>query len=80
VATRVLLRGQEAPEAYLSFSTVPPGSDLARTLQSGLSEMDCLVASSDPREPLPGFVPVVTGRRSWDERIDALARRVPWRS
>jgi len=78
VATRVVLRGHEAPEAYLSFTPTDP-SGLSACLASGLSDVDALVASSDPRAPLPGYVPVVAGRRSWDERIDTIARWSPWR-
>ncbi len=80
VAPRVVLRGHQAPEAYLRLTAVPSGGDLAQVLQAGVADIDRLVATSDPRAPLPGFSRVLAGRRSWDERIDALHRRVPWLS
>lgn len=86
VATRVLLRGHEAPEAYvLSAQVDATGAAqemtcrLADALASQLSDLDRLVATSDPRQPLPGYRRVVRGRRSWDERIDGAARWWPWR-
>jgi hypothetical protein len=81
VAVRVVLRGQQTPEAYVSMNLVESDTvRLADTLRDDLSSVDCLVSAADPRAPLPGFRPVVSGRPSWDERIDSLARRLPWHS
>jgi 1-acyl-sn-glycerol-3-phosphate acyltransferase len=87
VATRTLMRGHEAAEAYLSVAAVDPAGPrravtgrLAAELAAQLSDMEALAAAGDPREPLPGFRLVLRGRRSRDERIDALAGRVRWRS
>jgi 1-acyl-sn-glycerol-3-phosphate acyltransferase len=87
VATRVLLRGQEAPEAYLSTAAVAadgPIRDVTRRLSEALnrlmSEMDTLAGAGDPRAPLPGYRLVLRGRRSHDERIEAMAGWRPWRS
>jgi 1-acyl-sn-glycerol-3-phosphate acyltransferase len=87
VATRTLVRGHEAPEAYVSVIAVDgtgPVPDvtarLAETLAAGLSDMEELVATAPAREPLPGFRLVLRGRRSHDERIDALSGRLRWRS
>jgi 1-acyl-sn-glycerol-3-phosphate acyltransferase len=87
VATRVLVRGHEAPEAYLwcvpvdATGSVPEMTDeLAVELQQRLSNMDCDATIADPRQPLPGYRQIVSGRRSWDERIDALSRWRPWPS
>lgn len=86
VAVRVVLRGHEAPEAYLSLAAVPASTALgsttaalARRLDAELNGVDKLIAAADPRGPLPGFSPLLTGRRSWDERIDAMAGWRPWR-
>jgi hypothetical protein len=83
VATRVLSRGHQAPEAYLSSARVEDSGSvrdvthrLAGSLARELSDLDSLTTSSDPRQPLPGFRQAVRGRRSWEERIDAVAR---WR-
>jgi len=85
VATRLVMRGHEAPEAYLSFTRVKLTGDIGRTTQRlaeqlsvGLAELDRLNANQDPREPLPGFDLIVRGRRSWDERIDLARRWWPW--
>jgi 1-acyl-sn-glycerol-3-phosphate acyltransferase len=67
VAVRVVLRGQQAPEAYVSLSTVEAPA-LEHSLGAELEELDRLVAAGDPRRPLPAFRPVLDGRRSWEER------------
>jgi len=87
VATRVVLRGHEAPEAYLSVAAVDGSGPLAGVtrrlgaeLSGQLSEVDSQMAAVDPRAPLPGYQRVLRGRLSRDERIDAIAGRLPWRS
>jgi 1-acyl-sn-glycerol-3-phosphate acyltransferase len=87
VAARVVLRGQEAPEAYLSAAVVDadgPVRDrtrrLGETIDRLLSEVDTLNGAEDPRAPLPGYRPVLRGRRSHDERIEAMSGWLPWRS
>jgi hypothetical protein len=93
-ATRVLMRGQQAPEAYVSVVELiddpadadPTGTGnvdrltarLAVTLAGQLDELAQVNAETDPRTPLPGFTQLVAGRRSWDERIDRVARWLPW--
>jgi 1-acyl-sn-glycerol-3-phosphate acyltransferase len=81
VATRVVLRAQQAPEAYLDVAptrtprpdgTVPPAED---SLRDQLARLDAELSRADPDEPLPGFRQVVPGVRSWHERIDKLVRR-----
>jgi hypothetical protein len=90
VATRTLLRGHQYPEAYLSFHRVDTAGSrsdvtarLDAQLSKALSELDDLVAGCDPRAPLPGFTLTVAGRRSPDERIEAMTRsvtrRLRWR-
>jgi 1-acyl-sn-glycerol-3-phosphate acyltransferase len=86
VGVRVILRGHEAPEAYASCTPID-GSGPLRTvtgrlageLTAQLADVDRLAAAGDPREPLPGFRLAIRGRRSWDERIDAMARWRAWR-
>jgi 1-acyl-sn-glycerol-3-phosphate acyltransferase len=82
VATRVVLRGHDAPEAYLRLSTVDtPGSvrettaRLADRLTHELADLDAWIGAVDPRTPLPGYRLAMPGRRSWDER---LSRTRPW--
>jgi len=85
VGLRVTVRGHEAPEAYADVVPVNRGSDaapvdggsdvaattrrLASTMRASLADIDQLIATSDPRLPLPGFRRAVHGRRSWDERL-----------
>ncbi|HEU5473314.1 MAG TPA: lysophospholipid acyltransferase family protein [Actinophytocola sp.] len=75
VAARIVLRGHQAPEAYLDMSTVDTSAPVAgvtarleQVLAVQLGELDRSIATSDPRRPLPGFTPYLEGRRSWDER------------
>lgn len=68
VATRVVLRGHQAPEAYLSISQ-PDAGDLGESLSTRVAELDSELASASPQEPLPGFELAVPGVRSWSERI-----------
>ena len=82
VATRVVMRGHQSAEAYLTGQPVDSTGPvtvvtrgLAERLSEQLSDMDALIAGTDPRRPLPGFDLAVPGRRSWDERIDAMGRR-----
>jgi 1-acyl-sn-glycerol-3-phosphate acyltransferase len=67
MATRVVMRGHQAAEAYVSF--YPAGGDVEAQLNMALSEMDDLIAKTGPREPLPGFTQVIRGRRSPEERM-----------
>lgn len=85
VATRVVLRGHQAAEAYLWCAEVPSDRStaevtcrLSRQLADELAQLDAAILATDPREPLPGFRRVVSGRCSWDERIDTLTRWSPW--
>ena len=82
VASRVVMRGHQSAEAYLTGQPVgATGPDsavtraLAECLGEQLSDMDAAIAAGDPRRPLPGFDLAVPGRRSWDERIEAMGRR-----
>ncbi len=87
VGARVLLRGHQAPEAYVSCSSVDGAGELGavtqrlkRALADQLSEFDEQVAAADPRRPLAGYRLMVDGRRSIEERIDAALRWLPWPS
>jgi hypothetical protein len=85
VAVRVLLRGGQYPEAYVAFSEVDADGRpqavtrrLRERLREDLAGVDRLIARAEPRQPLPGFTCVVRGRRSWDRRVDAARRFLPW--
>ncbi len=70
VATRVVLRGNQAAEAYLDV-TAPtgPGDDPQPLLAAAVARLDVELAESDPMIPLPGFRQLVRGVRSWNERF-----------
>ena len=75
VAVRVAARGHQYAEALVDIGP-PCGPDrLAAELTARVAGLDAAIAGADPREPVPGFTRVVTGRLSWDERIDRWARR-----
>jgi 1-acyl-sn-glycerol-3-phosphate acyltransferase len=61
VVTRVVLRGHQAPEAYLDISPA--------VLASRIEAVDAELAGADPSHPVPGYRPVVKGVRSWSERM-----------
>lgn len=86
VAVRVLLRGHQAPEAYLSFvrvettGTMPEVTErLQSRLAQELADLDALLARTDPRTVPPGFLQLLHGRLSMEERIDRFASRIPGR-
>jgi hypothetical protein len=84
VAGRVVMRGNDAAEGYLSFREVPVARQsralatrrLAQTLDRELSSLDLSIAAGDPRVPIEGFSQIIAGRRSPDERIE---RWTAWR-
>jgi 1-acyl-sn-glycerol-3-phosphate acyltransferase len=76
VAVRVVLRGHQLPEAFVDFSpiedvgSVPATTAaLAEALSRRLADIDRLVATLPPRQPLPGFALLLRGRLSFEERI-----------
>lgn len=75
VALRVVLRGYEHPEAFLWIGKpLPPGEDPAGALGGLLEALDALLAQTHPREIPEGFLEVLRGRRSLEERILPLVR------
>lgn len=71
VAIRVVLRGQEFPEAYLEVGPpLPPETErLSQALQEMLADLDRGLRTAPAEEPLPGFRPVLKGRLSTHERM-----------
>lgn len=76
VSLRVVIRGQQHPEAIVDIGAPVDGADLEHAMGTQLTALDELIANSDPREPLPGFRQVLSGRRSFDERISQLAGKL----
>jgi len=71
VATRVLLRGQEFPEAYADIGVPmePDGERLKQVLEGMIAELDSALHTSPAEAPLPRFVPEIRGRKSTHERM-----------
>src|SRR5688572_24255279 len=74
VACRVVMRGNDSAEAYLSFREVPVALEtraqvtrrLAGTLDGELRSLDLSISAAEPRLPLDGFEQALAGRRSPD--------------
>jgi len=69
VAVRVTSRGHQYPEAFVDIAPEVTPADLSAALSARLSGLDAALLQASPREPLPGFRCVISGRTSWDERI-----------
>ena len=76
VSLRVVIRGHQHPEALVDLGEPVQGADLAEAMGTQLTALDHVIATADPREPLPGFRQILSGRRSFDERIGQLAEKV----
>lgn len=75
VAVRVAARGHQYPEGLVDIGLACPPDRLAVHLSERVAALDAAIAEADPRRPVPGFVRVVSGRISWDERIDRWSVR-----
>ncbi|MFK7600981.1 lysophospholipid acyltransferase family protein [Deinococcus sp. SM5_A1] len=72
VALRVVMRGGQWPEAYLRIGKAT--TDLSAALAHELNLLDAELASSDPEQPLAGYLRVMRGRTSGTETVDWPAR------
>ena len=78
VALRVVLRGQQHPEALVRVGAPVAGEHLRAAMTRELDLLDADIAAHDPSAPLPGYRQVVLGRRSMHEIASAatgLVRR-----
>lgn len=68
---RVVVRGEEFPEAYAWFGepVAPDSQALEAALSAMLAQLDQELQSSDPEAPLPGFHLQIAGRKSTQERM-----------
>ncbi|RTG98031.1 1-acyl-sn-glycerol-3-phosphate acyltransferase [Thermus scotoductus] len=73
VATRVVLRGFEQPEAFILMGKpLPPEVSLEERLGELLTQLDQILRNTHPRQIPEGFREVLRGRRSLEERVQ------PW--
>jgi 1-acyl-sn-glycerol-3-phosphate acyltransferase len=74
VAARVLVRGFEHPEAFMSLGeAVNPAEPLERALSKVLHDLDERLAQTHPRTIPAGFACILRGKRSLDEKLAPLA-------
>ncbi|MER3481786.1 MAG: 1-acyl-sn-glycerol-3-phosphate acyltransferase [Meiothermus sp.] len=71
VATRVVLRGHEFPEAYVDIGAAiePDGGRLRQVLSGMIAEMDVALRAAPAEQPLAGFISEIRGRKSTHERM-----------
>lgn len=75
LAVRVVLRGAQHPEAYLSFGpVVADHAELDVALRRELAALDRLLAETDPETVPAGFERWVAGARSPDRRARRFER------
>ena len=56
IGIRVVMRGQQRPEAYLRVGHPVPPADLARGIDTQVQALDAELLASDPDEPLAGYL------------------------
>ncbi len=75
LAVRVVLRGAQHPEAYLSFGPVVRGHDeLDAALRRELGALDLRLGETDPEAVPSGFETWIAGARSPDRRARRFER------
>ena len=78
LAIRVVLRGAQHPEAVLVLGErlEPDTPELLEKvrleLNRRLRDIDADVAAAHPEQALPGYTPWLTGRQSFNERVERL--------
>lgn len=72
VALRVVMRGGQWPEAYLRIGAAT--TDLAGALVQELGALDSALATSDPEQPLAGYLRVMAGRSGDSDTVDWPSR------
>jgi len=74
VALRVTMRGAQQPEAYLRFAPAVQAGELEAALTRELTQLDADLLSSDPEEPLAGYLRCSPHRGSQNERLAGMSR------
>lgn len=80
VAVRVMVRGQQQPEAYLRCGPSVRAEELAAALGELVARQDAELREGDPRGPPAGYLRLSGGRRSQSERLDLPGRLLGWLS
>jgi 1-acyl-sn-glycerol-3-phosphate acyltransferase len=74
VALRVVMRGQQQPEAYLRFGQAVGADELPEALAHELAVLDAELQVSDPEQPLAGYLCMSRPKGSQNERLAGLGR------
>jgi 1-acyl-sn-glycerol-3-phosphate acyltransferase len=74
VALRVVMRGQQQPEAYLRFGQAVDADELPQVLAHELTVLDAELQDSDPEQPLAGYLCLSRPKGSQNERLAGLGR------
>ncbi len=74
VALRVVMRGAQQPEAYLRFGPATDAGGLEAALTAELAALDAELATSDPEQPLAGYLRFSAPRGSQNERLAGASR------
>lgn len=78
VALRVVMRGQQQPEAYLRFGASTTAEGLASALAGELALLDAELLGSDPEQPLAGYLKLVGRGGSQNERLAGAGKVLSW--
>ncbi len=78
VALRVVMRGQQQPEAYLRFAAPTDEAGLQSALERELALLDAELQSSDPEQPLAGYLRFSAPKSSQNERLAGASRLLAW--
>ncbi|MFC3832192.1 MULTISPECIES: lysophospholipid acyltransferase family protein [Deinococcus] len=74
VALRVVMRGGQWPEAWVRVAEAVTADGLHRSISRELAALDADLSSSDPEQPLAGYLQAVPGRASSSDHVDWPAR------
>jgi 1-acyl-sn-glycerol-3-phosphate acyltransferase len=69
LALRVIMRGQQQPEAYLRFGKSVKLKELAAAMTHELAVLDTELLTSDPEQPLAGYLRVSRPKGSQNQRL-----------
>ncbi|WP_425146148.1 lysophospholipid acyltransferase family protein [Deinococcus sp.] len=74
LALRVVLRGQQQPEAYLRFCPPVSTEGLRAALDAELSALEAELQASDPEQPLAGYLRLRGAGGSQHERLEGASQ------
>ena len=76
VAVRVIARGHQYSDAVIDLGPPCEPKELAAVLEMRLRALDDAILATEARTPPDGFAEVISGRPSWEDRIDSWSDRL----